>query len=136
MIHAVAVLAFKAVYTLEVTRRENDRRILALYTEYVVQPLSAVRCPISRSHRWQDERYDGGPYSVSLSHLLWFVTQSDYAPCRLKDVKDATKVAPDGQTIKGRMQGLCVDVAGDIKKCANACDTYLKSVGFYLYRSR
>ena len=36
----MAVLAFKAVYTLEVTRRENDRRILALYTECVVQPLS------------------------------------------------------------------------------------------------
>jgi hypothetical protein len=34
--HTVAVLAFKAVYTLEVTRRENDRRILALYAEYVV----------------------------------------------------------------------------------------------------
>lgn len=31
----VAVLAFKAVYTLEVKRRENDRRVLALYTEYV-----------------------------------------------------------------------------------------------------
>ena len=35
-VHTVAVLAFKAVYTLEVKRRENDRRILALYTEYVV----------------------------------------------------------------------------------------------------
>ena len=33
----MAVLAFKAVYTLEVKRRENDRRILALYTEYVIQ---------------------------------------------------------------------------------------------------
>jgi len=38
----VAVLAFKAVYTLEVKRRENDRRILALYTEYVVQLLLRV----------------------------------------------------------------------------------------------
>ena len=36
-IRAVAVLAFKAVYTLEVKRRENDRRILALYAECVVQ---------------------------------------------------------------------------------------------------
>lgn len=33
----MAVLAFKAVYTLEVKRRENDRRILALYTEYVMR---------------------------------------------------------------------------------------------------
>lgn len=31
---AVAVLAFKAVYTLETKRRENDQRVLALYTEY------------------------------------------------------------------------------------------------------
>ena len=35
----MAVLAFKAVYTLEVTRRENDRRVLALYTEYAVETL-------------------------------------------------------------------------------------------------
>ena len=40
----MAVLAFKAVYTLEVIRKENDRRILALYTEYVAQSLSIVRC--------------------------------------------------------------------------------------------
>lgn len=39
----MAVLAFKAVYTLELTRRENDRRILALYTEYVVRVLPGVR---------------------------------------------------------------------------------------------
>ena len=30
----VAVLAFKAVYTLEVKRRSNDMRVIALYTEY------------------------------------------------------------------------------------------------------
>ena len=30
----VAVLAFKAVYTLEKKRRENDKRVLALYLEY------------------------------------------------------------------------------------------------------
>jgi hypothetical protein len=47
---------------------------------------------------------------------------------RLKDVSDPTKVAPDGQTIKGRMQNLCVDVAEDIRRCANTCDTYLKLV--------
>lgn len=32
----VAVLAFKAAYTLEKKRRENDKRVLALYSEYVV----------------------------------------------------------------------------------------------------
>ncbi|KAI0960928.1 hypothetical protein AcV7_000168 [Taiwanofungus camphoratus] len=30
---SVAVLAFKAVYTLELTRRENDKRIISLYVE-------------------------------------------------------------------------------------------------------
>jgi len=81
------------------------------------------------SHRCQDERYDGSPYSVRVSRLPWFKTRADRGPGRLKDVTDATKIAPDGQTIKGRMQGVCKDVAEDIKNCANACDTYLKSVG-------
>ena len=45
---------------------------------------------------------------------------------RLKDVSDPKQIAPDGQTIEGRMKRLCKDVAEDIKKCANACDTYLK----------
>ena len=43
-------------------------------------------------------------------------------------MSDPTKVASDGQTIEGRMQKLCVKVAEDIKRCANTCDTYLKSV--------
>jgi hypothetical protein len=38
-------------------------------------------------------------------------------------------VAPDGQTIEGRLQKLCANVAEDIKRCANTCDTYLK-LGF------
>jgi len=86
------------------------------------------------SHQCQDERYDGGPCSVSRSRLPWFKAQANRIPGRLKDVTDVTKIAPDGQTIGGRMQQLCEDVAEDIKKCANACDTYLKSVrirGFY-----
>ena len=32
---AVVILAFKAVYTLEKKRRENDQRVLALYAECV-----------------------------------------------------------------------------------------------------
>ena len=59
----------------------------------------------------------------------WFQPLADRAPDRLKDVKDLTKIAPNGQTIKGRMQELCADVAEDIKKCANTCDTYMKLVG-------
>ena len=32
-LHSVAVLAFKAVYTMEMTRRDNDRRVKSLYVE-------------------------------------------------------------------------------------------------------
>ena len=51
---------------------------------------------------------------------------------RLKDVSDPKKVAHDGQTIEGRMQKLCANVADDIKRCANTCDTYLKSVSSHV----
>jgi len=87
------------------------------------------------SHQCQDERYDGGPCSVSRSRLPWFEAQANRIPGRLKDVTDVAKIAPDGQTIEGRMQQLCKDVAEDIKKCANACDTYLKSVGVGVFCS-
>ncbi|KAJ7057115.1 hypothetical protein C8F01DRAFT_1372411, partial [Mycena amicta] len=45
---------------------------------------------------------------------------------QLKSVKDSDEVAPDGSTIKGRMQIIIETTAKDIKNCANACDTYVK----------
>ncbi|KAJ7628581.1 hypothetical protein FB45DRAFT_1079676 [Roridomyces roridus] len=45
---------------------------------------------------------------------------------QLKNVKDVEEVAPDGSTIKGRMQEILKATADDIKACANACDTYVK----------
>ncbi|KAJ7846409.1 hypothetical protein B0H14DRAFT_936649 [Mycena olivaceomarginata] len=45
---------------------------------------------------------------------------------QLKNVKDPEEVAPDGTTIKGRMQEIAKGTADDIKACANACDTYSK----------
>nr|GAT44916.1 predicted protein [Mycena chlorophos] len=45
---------------------------------------------------------------------------------QLKSVKDVEAVAPDGSTIKGRMQGVIMTAAEDIKACSNACDTYVK----------
>ena len=50
----------------------------------------------------------------------------DRPTSRLKDISDPKQIAPDGQTIEGRLQNLCEAVAEDIKRCANACDTYLK----------
>lgn len=58
---AVAVLAFKAVYTLETKRRENDKRVLALYVEYVAS--SFDRAP--PSNKLQNERHDGCSRAVN-----------------------------------------------------------------------
>jgi len=117
----VAVLAFKAVYTLETKRLENDKRVLTLYAEYVASNFDEA----PPSHKFQDERYDGGSRAVRVHfHLILYL--SDCAVSRLKDVTDAKQIAPGGQTIEGRMQELCEAVAKDIKKCANTCDTYLR----------
>ena len=51
---------------------------------------------------------------------------SNWSTCSLDGVTDPQKRAPDGTTIQGRVQKLCEDVAEDIKKCAGACDTYLR----------
>jgi len=118
---SVAVLAFKAVYTLETKRRENDKRVLALYVEYVASNVDRV----SPANKSQNERHDGGSRAVR-STLSPHACLSDWPTSRLKDVSDPKQIAPDGQTIEGRLQNLCESVAEDIKKCANACDTYLK----------
>lgn len=117
----VAVLAFKAVYTLETKRLENDKRVLTLYAEYVASNFDGA----PPSHGFQDEGYDGGSRAVRV-HFHLIARLSDCLTSRLKDVTDAKQIAPGGQTIEGRMQKLCEAVAKDIKKCANACDTYLR----------
>ena len=62
----------------------------------------------------------------SVLHFLAPADHSNWSNCRLKDVTDPSKRAPDGTTIEGQVQKLCKDVAEDIKKCAGACDTYLR----------
>nr|GAT60452.1 predicted protein [Mycena chlorophos] len=56
---------------------------------------------------------------VEMKDMMAVLTQ-------LRNVKDSEEVAPDGSTIKGRMQELMSGTADDIKGCANACDTYTK----------
>lgn len=71
-----------------------------------------------------DARDDGCPCSASpffYLYLPYLIT-----PSRLKDVKDVNQTAPDGQTIRGRLQELSITTAEDIKSCANTCDTYSK----------
>ncbi|KAJ7437086.1 hypothetical protein B0H11DRAFT_2206778 [Mycena galericulata] len=45
---------------------------------------------------------------------------------QLKSVKDSEERAPDGSTIRGRMQEIVKGTAEDIKACGLACDTYTK----------
>ena len=110
------------MYTLEAKRRENDKKVIALYVEYVASDFDRVPSP----YKSQNERYDDGSRPVCFVFLSHCVHPSDWPASRLKDVTDPKQTAPDGQTIEGRMQKLCEDVAEDIKKCANTCDTYFK----------
>ena len=119
--HPVAVLAFRAVYTLETKRHENDKRILALYVEYVASNFG--RTPLLTKFRMKDMMAVLVQYVLDLCLAVCFPDRSN---SRLNGVSDPKKIGPDGQTIEGRMQTLCEAVAEDIKRCANACDTYLK----------
>ncbi|KAJ7068738.1 hypothetical protein C8F01DRAFT_978668 [Mycena amicta] len=56
---------------------------------------------------------------VEMKDMMAVLTQ-------LKNVKDAEEIAPDGTSIRGRMQESIKLTAEDIKGCANACDTYTK----------
>jgi hypothetical protein len=89
-------MAFKAVWALEQKRRDNDRRILALHQQMCDMMSVLTQCVHS---------------AFNLAYFLIFL--------RLKNVKDTDEVAPDGSTIKGRMQGLVKGTADDIKACAN-----------------
>ena len=44
----VAVLAFKAVYYLETTRQENDRRVMTLYVKMKDMMMVMVQCVFAR----------------------------------------------------------------------------------------
>ena len=119
--HPVAVLPFKAVCTLEKNRRGNDKRILILYVEYVVSNFDrGLHLTDSRMRDMMAVLVQCVLHSRLTAYLS---NQSTY---RLKGVSDPKQIAPDGQTIENRMKKLCEDVAEDIKKCGNACDTYLK----------
>ena len=47
----VAVLAFKAVYNMEVKRRQNDKRIVALYVEMKDMIGVLTRCVAIRARK-------------------------------------------------------------------------------------
>jgi hypothetical protein len=98
----VVVLAFKTVYTLEQTRRDNDKKIISLYA---------------------------GMKDMMGSLLLYvFPYVHDYllTSHSLKDMKNDKLVAPDGRSIEDRLKSLVERTADDIKTCSNVCDAYTK----------
>ena len=62
----------------------------------------------------------------SVFHFPAPAHHSNPSTCSLNGVTDPQKKAPDGTTIEGRVQKLCEEVAEEIKKCAGACETYLR----------
>ena len=98
----VIVLAFKTVYTLEQTRRDNDKKIINLYVGM----------------------------KDMMGALLLYVFPSIHGclltPHSLKDMKNDKLVAPDGTNIEDRLKSLVERTADDIKTCSNVCDAYMK----------
>lgn len=86
-------------------RRENDKKILALYGE--MKDMMAV---LTQYVFQQSERL------IRVEIVF-----------RLGNMADVEKCAPDGSSIKGRIQILCKTVATDIRACSNACDTYSRT---------
>ena len=101
----MAVLAFKAVYTLESCRRENDRRVTTLYVEMKDMMLVMVQ------YVWDS----------LFSHMNIADPRA-----RLKSIESRTHIGLDGRVLRDRLEELANKTAKDIKECANLCDTFLK----------
>jgi hypothetical protein len=100
----VVVLAFKTVYTLEQKRRDNEKKIIALYVE--MKDMMGVLLL----------------YVQVFTHYT--VLSYSFQPQRCD--KMTRLVAPDGRSIEDRLKSIVERTADDIKKCSNVCDTYAK----------
>ncbi|KIJ42134.1 hypothetical protein M422DRAFT_254828 [Sphaerobolus stellatus SS14] len=108
----VAVLAFKAVWTLETTRRENDKRIIALYI--------SMRDMMGVLHRWDYFLVNIENHSIeSIRYVLY----------RLQDISKK-KAERRGEKVKDifgfSLKDISEKAALDMKKCGSACDLYGK----------
>jgi hypothetical protein len=101
-VKVVVVLAFKTVYTLEQTRRDNDKKIISLHVG-MKDMMGAL-----------------------LLHVLLSIHGCPLTSCSLKDVKNDRLIAPDGTNIEDRLTSLVGRTADDIKTCSNVCDAYVK----------
>lgn len=110
----MAVVAFKLVVTLDMTRRENNRKVLVL--KIGMKDMMAVLF-----------EYVARIFLKNSPHLIrCFVVSLIRFNLRLRHVKDPLEVGPDGQTVGGRMQNLIQKIADDIKNAGSACDAYMK----------
>jgi hypothetical protein len=98
----VVVLAFKTVYTLEQTRRDNDKKIISLFVG-MKDMMGALLLYVS-----------------TCVHGYLLTSHS------LKDMENDKLVAPDGTNIEDRLKSLVEGTADDIKTCSNICDAYMK----------
>ena len=98
----VVVLAFKTVYTLELKRRDNESKTIALYVEMKDMMGALLLC------------------------VILFTFRISLISSSLKDVQNDQLIAPDGRNIGDRLQSLVERTADDIKLCSNVCDTYAK----------
>jgi hypothetical protein len=100
----VAVLAFKTIYTLEMKRRDNDKKIIALHAEIKDMMNVLLLCVILSIY-----------YTLLISYSLHDVpAESDKL------------IGPDGRNVADRLSPLVEQTAEDIKSCSNICDTYSK----------
>ena len=100
----VVVLAFKTVYTLEQKRRDNDKKIVALFV---------------------------GMRDMMGALLLYVISSPDgvggvLTSRSLRGMENDKLIAPDGTNIEDRLKSLVERTADDIKMCSNVCDAYVK----------
>lgn len=92
--------------TLDLTRRDNNKKVLAIKLE-MQKMMCALFQSVSNSSSLDIN------YKVGTIH-------------RLRKMKDPDERGPDGMTIKDRMQELMQAIANDIKACGSACDVYMR----------
>jgi hypothetical protein len=102
--NAVAVLAFKAAYKLELKCHDNEKKIIALYAEMKDMMGVLLLCVILFVHRT----------------LLTSRSLND-VPAGHDELS-----GPDGRNITERLTPLVERTADDIKLCSTVCDTYAK----------
>jgi hypothetical protein len=88
---------------LEQKRRDNDKKIIALYAGM--------------------KDMMGALLLYVIAHIIQL---TKFTSCSLKGIENDKLIAPDGTNIEGRLRSLVDRTAEDIKDCSNLCDTYMK----------